>query len=186
VARRAEIEQDDLSAFRRVAIVGKIWIALNGVEFEHFAQRKLDQSARYPVSVLLSGFDRVFDRNAFDEGHGEDLSCTPLLVKCRNDEPGVIRQEPGEVVQFGALTQVVRLLVQLPSRFREIGRKIEIFGQEPRKSDQCAHIGHVAVDAAGDAGILHLYRQVATVFEDRAMHLPDAGRRNRANVERVE
>ncbi len=104
-------------------------------------------------------------------------------MHARHGHAGILGDELAIALQVAGLELVVGLLLELPLRLADDLGDVELDGQDARQAQQAGQVVDVAVDAAGDAGVLDLERQLAAVPRDGPVHLPDGGGRDRLEVE---
>jgi len=119
-----------------------------------------------------------------DELHRQNLRGGQIVPDLRHDE--IFAQRGPKTGQRPRLAHIVGLVMQLRARGSQKGRDIDIAGQDTGQTHKAAQSGNIAVYAARDAGKLHLDRQIAPVACNRAVHLPDRGRRQRPHLEPLE
>lgn len=84
------------------------------------------------------------------------------------------------------LGDIIRLLMQLRLGLAQYRAEIRVAWDDARHAQEGRQIVDVAVDAGAHAGVLHLDRQIAAVMRLRAVHLPDRGGGEGAQIKAFE
>ncbi len=182
-----QIDEAD-AAVTKEEIVGEVGIRLDEVELEELPQNQpQEQGCRpVPLRVRVLGAAQIFEGNAVQAVHREDRARGEILVDVRYDHLGLVGEECGVAAQVAGLGLVVGLVSKLTLGLLDQRPEVDLARKDPGHAQRCRQVVDVAVDAAGDTGVLDLERQLAPVDGRRGMNLPDRGRGDRLEVEAPE
>lgn len=119
--------------------------------------------------------DQSLDRLTLDKAHRQHRRAGQVAVHLRQQHRRIAGNQFAILPDLLSFADIVGFLLQLPPGLSDKRRNRYGRRDEPRQGQQRNDVVEVAVDARGDAGILHLDRQIATLPRPGAMHLPDGG-----------
>ena len=107
-------------------------------------------------------------------------------MEARDDKPWHIRQLFAVELHLLAFALVIGFFVELLLGSGHQLFDLQLGRGKARHFEQGHHIIHIAVDAFGNAGILHLDRQLFAIAGQGLVHLANAGGCDRARIEPAE
>ena len=163
-------------------VVARMRVAVEGVHLVQAPEHEAVDRLPGQVALGLGPAGQLGEPRAVREVAGHQAASGELLDDAGNVNRRVAFVVAGEQLLVPGLGAVVKLLGDAFPQLRE--QRVDVLA---RRGDlehpaQQGDVAQVGLDGLGDAGVLDLHRDRATVKGDRAVHLPDRCGRDRYRV----
>ena len=165
-------------------VIARVRVAVERAEAVERSKDEPEDGLGCTVADGLGLFHQIGPRTADHEIGRDDTRRAEVCMDARNVNEGMVGVEVGELLLIFRLTGVVELLGEA---FLDFGDQLIGFECLESECENCAEqvgVFQVGRNRIGDAGVLHLHCDCVLfagrgIDDDRAVNLPNRGRRNR-------